>query len=80
MAVRVILRAIPRGVYASQPETWYDVEDLTPEQVGELKEEIERNNCVPQDLWLEDPTHMLINRRVRLELEAEREVAKNKQR
>jgi hypothetical protein len=73
VAVRLVLRAIPRALFANQPESYYDVEDLTPEQVQELKAEIERNHCVPQDLWLEDPTQMLVNRRVRLELEAERE-------
>lgn len=67
----MIIRAIPQ--WAGQPELFFPVDKLTHKQTRDLKEELGQRNFYVQDIMLAEPMQILVEREVRLKLEAEQE-------
>jgi hypothetical protein len=67
----VIIRAIPQ--WAGQPELFFNDDKLTHHQRRDLKEELGQRNFFVQDIMLADSMQILVEREVRLKLEAEQE-------
>ncbi|AYN57899.1 hypothetical protein PP640_gp47 [Arthrobacter phage Faja] len=67
----MIIRAIPQ--WAGQPELFFNDDKLTHQQRRDLKEELGQRNFYVQDIMLADPMQILVEREVRMKLEAEQE-------
>ncbi|QFG09616.1 hypothetical protein HYQ00_gp72 [Arthrobacter phage TripleJ] len=67
----MIIRAIPQ--FVGQGEIYFDTDKLTWNQRRDLKEELGRRGFYVQDIMLADPMQTLVEREVRLRMEAEQE-------
>jgi hypothetical protein len=63
------IRAIPQH---GGPDRYLDPSKLTDKQRDDLRTELEKQQYYIQYLYLEDPTHILIEAEIRQRLEAER--------
>jgi hypothetical protein len=70
-----VIRAIPSAVMGPYPagERYFTTKGLTWKQQTELKDELVGQGCMVQELFLADPMNILIERRVREQIEAEQE-------
>ena len=74
--LETIIRAIPdrlTGGWMPLGEQWFTTKGLSYEQQQELREELRHRGYLVQDIWLQDGTPILVERRVRKELEHEAE-------
>lgn len=70
-----VIRAIPNAVMGPHPfgERYFTTKGLTWKQQTELKDELVGQACLVQEIYLADPMNVLIERRVREELQSEQE-------
>jgi hypothetical protein len=57
-------------------DRYFDVSKLTYKQREDLQTELTKQQCYTQYLFLEDPTHILVEAEIRQRLEAEQAAAK----
>ncbi|MBT2566611.1 hypothetical protein J7I84_08905 [Arthrobacter sp. ISL-85] len=71
----VVIRAIPANVMHQHQfgERFFSTAGMTWQQQRDLKAELVEQGCLVQEIYLLDPTQVLIERRVREELQAESE-------
>lgn len=69
-----MIRAIPQ--WGGQPELYFSTDKLTYKQSRDLQEELGQRGFYVTTIQFADPMQMLIEREVRLKLEAEQEEKK----
>lgn len=70
-----VIRAIPNAVMGPHPwgERYFTTKGLTWKQQTELKDELVGQGCLVQEIFLADPMNVLIERRVRAQIQDEQE-------
>lgn len=73
MDQEIVIRAIPDRLVGWQPpgEQWISTKGLTWEQKGELVAELQHRGYMVQEIWPMDPKLILVEARVRKELDEE---------
>lgn len=70
-----IIRAIPNALMGSHQfgERYFTTKGLTWKQQTDLKDELVGQGCLVQEIYLADPMNILIERRVREQIQDEQE-------
>jgi hypothetical protein len=78
--MEIVIRAIPDRVQGWQApgEQWFSTKGLTWDKKNDLVAELKQRGYIVQEVWPQDPMIVLVEARVRKELEQEAEEAEHR--